>query len=109
MPIKDVISACESLANLGKKPTIALVKTRLGGQIPLALIIKGIQQFQNNSELNQTMANETAPIKQRDDSITTADKQCKCDDRVKHLEIEMDEMKDYIKALQAQVKALIEQ
>jgi predicted RNase H-like nuclease (RuvC/YqgF family) len=109
MPINDVIRACESLANLGKKPTIALVKTRLGSQVPLAIVIKGIQQFQNNSEFAPNMASETEPAKLNSHSITTAGNQCKCEDRVKRLEIEINEMKAYIKALQAQVKALIEQ
>ena len=108
MSINDVVRACESLAKIGKKPTIALVKTKIAGKIPLALIVKGIQAFQSNSE-KLNLVNKTASVEQNVDSTTSKKKQCNCEDRVRSLENEILEMKACITALQAQVKALIEQ
>lgn len=109
MQIDDVISACEALAIIGKKPTIALVKTKVLGQIPLAVIVKGIQTFQSNSKLPSALGSQSKQIAPAIDAKTSAEKQCNCEDRVIRLENEITKMSACITALQVQVKALIEQ
>lgn len=109
MQINDVIKACEALTNIGKKPTIALVKTRITGKIPLALIVKGIQQFQSNSECVPTLTSESKLTDSTIDAITDAEKRRSCEDRVSSLENEIAKMSACITALQAQVKVLTEQ
>lgn len=45
MSIDHITQICQSLKNSGKTPTTALVKAKVAPGTPLALIIKGIQQY----------------------------------------------------------------
>jgi len=111
MQTNDVMNACLALANAGKKPTIALVKTKLAGKVPLALIVKGIQQFQNSLAPSKSLI---AEIEREEKQIDTSSSQqnecaCTCPERLTSIEKEMSVMSAYITKLQAQVKALTEQ
>ncbi|WP_371372681.1 hypothetical protein [Thalassotalea aquiviva] len=47
----EILKAAANLAKENKKPTVALLKSRLPNSTPLALIIKGLQQWQANPRL----------------------------------------------------------
>lgn len=108
MQTDEVIKACIALTNAGKKPTIALVKTKLTNKYPLALIVKGINQFQTslgNDQVDQIKLDKTDPIIE---SKTNDDNKCACSTRIEYLEKEMLRMAADIINLREQVKALIE-
>ena len=111
MQNNDVTNACLALVNAGKKPTIALVKTKLAGKVPLAMIVKGIQQFQNNLTSGESLVATTALEENHIDTNTTPHNECDCAcaERLSFLEKEVLVMSAYITKLQAQVKALAAQ
>lgn len=109
MQIDNVINACQVLTKTGKTPTIALVKTILRGKTPLAVIVKGIQQFQAMSALGEPLIAEIELSEQYREAETTEQSQCGCEDRITSLEKKMSQMTGYITRLQAQVKDLTAQ
>ncbi|MCL1067085.1 hypothetical protein L2735_09730 [Shewanella olleyana] len=44
-PIEQVLAAAKTIALNGRTPTMALVKGKLGGKVPMPLLIQGLQQF----------------------------------------------------------------
>ncbi|GIU52147.1 hypothetical protein [Shewanella sp. KT0246] len=44
-PIEQVLAAAKTIAMNGHTPTMALVKGKLGGKVPMPLLIQGLQQF----------------------------------------------------------------
>ncbi|NRD74843.1 hypothetical protein HQQ94_16775 [Shewanella sp. VB17] len=49
-PLESVLAAAKSIANTGKKPSLALIKTKLGINIPMPILIQGLQQFKSMSQ-----------------------------------------------------------
>lgn len=106
MQTEEIISACQALAASGKKPTIALVKTKLSAKVPLAVVVKGIQQFQNTSMLGSSIMAQEEVSEQIIKSSSATYKQCNCEERIACLALKISKMEAYIISLQAQVKAL---
>ncbi|MCJ8301360.1 hypothetical protein [Shewanella sp.] len=44
-PIEQILAAAKSLSIAGKKPSLALIKTKIGNNIPMPILIQGLQQF----------------------------------------------------------------
>lgn len=65
-PLEQVLSAAKKISDEGRTPTLALVKSKLGSNIPMPILIQGLQQFKSMS---------TDDIKQLspDSSVQTTD------------------------------------
>ena len=51
MPIHDeILTIANQIANAGKKPTVALIKTKLTETVPLPLIISTLKTWQHDPE-----------------------------------------------------------
>ena len=73
MPITDeIIIIANQLANQGKKPTVALIKTKLTKAVPLPTIITTLKGWSHDPEL--TTFNKSAPnsIPQKQENSTLA-------------------------------------
>lgn len=44
-PIEQILAAAKSLSIAGKKPSLALIKTKIGNSVPMPILIQGLQQF----------------------------------------------------------------
>ncbi|MEI6858593.1 MAG: hypothetical protein V5788_02170 [Shewanella sp.] len=44
-PIEQILATAKSISIAGKKPSIALIKTKIGSNIPMPILIQGLQQF----------------------------------------------------------------
>ncbi|GIU33321.1 hypothetical protein TUM4644_33970 [Shewanella colwelliana] len=44
-PIEQVLAAAKSIASSGKTPSLALIKSRLGKQLPMPILVQGLQRF----------------------------------------------------------------
>ncbi|BAJ01185.1 hypothetical protein [Shewanella violacea] len=93
-PLEQVLAAAKLLMISGKKPSLALIKTKLGNGIPMPILIQGLQQFkamdtdsvekipslnelhtaaildEDNSEFNQ-LKTELAQLKQAYQNLNT--------------------------------------
>ena len=54
----EIYRIATRLANEGKTPSVALIKANLGQPLPLAQVIKGLQNWQSNPELGNVEAKE---------------------------------------------------
>ncbi|MFQ6371280.1 hypothetical protein [Shewanella sp. YIC-542] len=48
--LAPIIAAAIAINRKGHTPTLALVKTRMGGKIPMPLLVAGLQYFKNMSK-----------------------------------------------------------
>lgn len=100
MTINDeILAIANQLANQGKKPTVALIKTKIAKQVPLPQIISVLKTWQHDPEFieitssNELIANK---ITSRDNEISTLINQ------------EIQPLKDEIQALKLLIKQLID-
>ena len=106
MQSNDVFKACQAIVSSGKKPTIALVKTKLLVKVPLTTIVQGIQQFNNSSAASKLVATKDQQGNQLSHEKAAIANENSYDKRLIMLETQVETMTAYIKALQEQVKAL---
>ncbi len=94
MSIQQVLKICHTLSEEGKKPTTALVKTRLQSNVGLAIVMKGIQLYTNdpNIKVEESPAQKPPP------------KACCCTEQLQDLQSRIDALQTQIKALQAAEK-----
>jgi len=92
-----IIDICQSLTKEGKKPTTALVKTRLPHPLPLAQVLKGIQMFQANPNV------EVSPPVEVKENMNG---DCQCAPQLHALEQQISELRKQVTTLQVQVQAL---
>jgi hypothetical protein len=100
MTINDeILAIANQLANQGKKPTVALIKTKIAKQVPLPQIISVLKTWQHDPEFieitssNELIANK---ITSSDNEISTLINQ------------EIQPLKDEIQALKLLIKQLID-
>ncbi|QYJ87274.1 hypothetical protein K0I73_06100 [Shewanella mesophila] len=67
-PIEQVLATAKSIASSGKTPSLALIKSRLGNQIPMPILVQGLQRFKALSKeeiaalaFDTTMVDSQAP------------------------------------------------
>lgn len=113
MKTHDVTKACAALVKAGKKPTVGLVRATLMNQVPLAAVVKGIQQFQMNRNLGFAMDSEALPEVARADKNLSGDEahsqnipSCSCEQRVLHLEQQLEKLNKQLKDLHTLVMDL---
>lgn len=106
MPIQEVIKACQRVAEKGKIPTIALVKTQLSSSLPLAVVIKGVKQYLANPSIAAVKQQTSIVNVQKEEHIIN---ECKCATHIQQLQKQITQMSENITSLQAQVKALSQQ
>lgn len=92
-----IIDICQALQKEGKKPTTALVKTRLPHPLPLAQVMKAIQMYQANPEIE---------IPQAKEEIVAPSKHCECSPYLQSLQQQIDQLRSQVTVLQAQVQDL---
>ena len=64
MTIKDeIITIANRIANEGKKPSVALIKTKLSEPVPLPTIIAVLKKWQHNPNDTEIAAKETEVTK----------------------------------------------
>jgi hypothetical protein len=66
----EIIIIANQLANQGKKPTVALIKTKLTKAVPLPTIITTLKGWSHEPELTTFNKSETNNIPQNKKSIT---------------------------------------
>ena len=49
-PLENVLAAAKYIASTGKNPSLALIKARLGNNVPMPILIQGLQQFKSMSQ-----------------------------------------------------------
>ena len=98
MSLHTVITVCQALTNEGKKPTTALVRSRLSSPLPLATVMKGIKSFNANPRVDIP-----APIKANEQSEEEC---CQCSKKVRELQAQVNKLSQSLTTLQAQVAAL---
>ncbi|QBF84050.1 hypothetical protein EXU30_16250 [Shewanella maritima] len=49
-PIDHVLAAAKGIALKGQKPNVALIKSRVGANVPMPVIVQGIREFNAMSE-----------------------------------------------------------
>lgn len=107
MDTQHVINACSALVKAGKTPSIALVKTKLPHKVPLAIIVKGITQYQANPNLaTQTSEKPEATLAPSSEAqaVTVP---CSCAHQVLQLEQQVAMLTRELTNLRTQVQGLI--
>ncbi len=84
----DVVQICQTLKAQGKEPSIALIKSLADKRTPMPTLISGLQQWRANPEAQ--------PIEQPSPEV---DNQPSLEQRVKHLEHEVEYLKSIILTL----------
>ncbi len=99
MSLQSVVRICVKLEKEGKKPSVALVKSRLSHSVSLATVIKGVQQYKD-FELSdfEEEEDETAHLNEEHP-------QCTCFGDVIELKKEVSALKAQIINLQKLVQA----
>jgi hypothetical protein len=99
MTITDEITIiANQLANQGKKPTVALVKTRLSKSVPLPQIINALKTWQHNPENTVLSVQNNKEINENKTS-TSADIEQAIDQAIAPLRNELAEIKLLLKTL----------
>ena len=101
-PIEQVLAAAKSIANNGHKPSLALIKSRLGNSVPMPLLIQGLQQFKAlpKSEWQHLPELEAIPPKTTDEQSNSPN------DVLAHLNQQIIMMQQHINKLTQRVTQL---
>lgn len=83
---EEIECAIQTLHNLGKQPTVALVKSRLSTNVPMPAIIAAIKSWKSNKSVPK---------------IEVADKQISPEDKMNMLEKKIEELTKRIEFLEA--------
>ncbi len=100
--IDQVLSIAKAIEDEGKLPSIALIKARLGQNIPMPELIKGLQTYKALSA--EQKQNIQAPIKPKpttksSSSMTAEQRLESLEKRVEKLEVENDLLKQQLEQL----------
>jgi hypothetical protein len=68
--IEQILTVANKLADQGKKPTVALVKTRLSQPVPLPTIISVLKTFQHQPDYSPSVQVDKKTLVQTDEQIT---------------------------------------
>lgn len=71
---EEILIIANRLANEGKKPTVALVKTRLSQTVPLALLINTLKHWQHQPEHTELPSNSQTQCANKIESTLTMEK-----------------------------------
>ena len=94
---EEILIVANQLANVGKKPTVALVKTKLSQSVPLPLLINTLKTWQHQPEYTQLGATNEIKTKEAvtpNDAITQ-----QIADAIAPLYDEINDLKKQINAL----------
>lgn len=98
MTINDeILAIANQLANQGKKPTVALIKTKISQPVPLPQIISVLKTWQHDPNFIEVKKNETADVSEennKNDELTLIINQA-----IKPLNEEIQSLKQLIKQL----------
>ncbi|XQW86162.1 hypothetical protein ACOYR1_05380 [Thalassotalea piscium] len=97
---EEILIVANQLANEGKKPTVALVKTRLSKPIPLAVLINTLKNWQHqpdNSELSVSQE-EPKEIRPKKENIAM-----QIEEAIAPLYLEIKELKQQMADLKSQL------
>ena len=73
-PIEQVLATAKSIASSGKTPSLALIKSRLGKQLPMPILVQGLQRFKALSkEEVAALVFDTTTIDNQEPEQTTTD------------------------------------
>ncbi|ABZ77545.1 conserved hypothetical protein [Shewanella halifaxensis HAW-EB4] len=104
-PLELVLSAAKKISDESRTPTLALVKSKLGSNIPMPILIQGLQQF-------KSMSTEEIKALSADCSIQAEDKApepsalAQQADTIAKLEQELAELKAEFKLIKQQLNKL---
>lgn len=102
---EEILIIANRLANQGKKPTVALVKTRLNQPVPLALLINTLKHWQHQSEHTELSSNTNVTRSDTKESTMTMESiEALISKTVKPLSAEIKILKQQIKDLETQMK-----
>lgn len=102
MSQETILKICKSIYESGKKPTTALVKAKLKEPLPLAIIMKTVNLFNQNPDIKLTPSELDKPAPESNST-------CCCEAKIFSLEIELKNLKSIIEALQTEVAHLKKQ
>ncbi|MFT5235821.1 MAG: hypothetical protein ACI8SK_000042 [Shewanella sp.] len=98
-PLEHVLAAAKSVANTGKQPSLALIKTKLGNSVPLPILIQGLQQFKSmSSESIAQIQTPDTPLSQSDNTEESSEL-----DKLKH---DFEQLKNAYQQLSIRVSQL---
>lgn len=107
MSQQEIYQIAHQLKQQGKTPSVALIKSQLSVSMPLAAIIKGLQQWQKNPALGETKAEQPietatpADTNASPDLATLNQQVTSLQQQVATMKVEMDELKKVIAELKA--------
>ncbi len=94
----EIIAIANILANAGKKPSVALIKSKLTKPTPLPLIVSTLKQWQHEPERIQLSHNETITIEKENQPLEPITMQS-LQDAITPLEQELSEIKQLLQQL----------
>ena len=94
MSITRVIQVAQQLHQQGKTPSVALLKARLGKEVPLAQIIAGLKCWKESPDAVSTLS-ELPSVQQADTSGEELIRE------IRELKQQLEEMKALLKKLQS--------
>lgn len=100
----DILKVCEQLSQKGKTPTVALVKTRIPRDTPLAQIIDAIMMHKSNSKPEAGTTDHVNPKDYEEEALPSTLEAC--GKRIVALEVHNKQLQSTITELQAEVAAL---
>ncbi len=114
--IDEILISANQLANAGKKPTVALVKTKLTQRAPLATIINTLKNWQHQPDFIAAVSKQNEKISK---STTTSDTSALLDSLLENgtvkkiieqsLEQELTGMRKELSEMKLLIKSLTEQ
>lgn len=108
-----VLDACIAITKMNKKPSTALVKTKLTENLPFALIIEGVNYFNANKDaiMEKSINKPALSSNERKQATKDSAKSClessceDCNEAIQALSIEIEILKRQVKDLRNLVKA----
>ncbi|GIU13566.1 DNA-binding protein [Shewanella sp. MBTL60-007] len=107
-PLEQVLSAAKKISDEGRTPTLALVKSKLGSNIPMPILIQGLQQFKAMSADDIKTLSADCSVQPAEDAaeLSIAANQA---DKITRLEQELTELKAEFNLLKKQLNKLEKQ
>jgi len=105
MSQQEIYQIAHQLKQQGKTPSVALIKSQLSVSMPLAAIIKGLQQWQKNPTLGEIKDDEPSnatdtPLADSTTDLTSVSEQITAlQQQVTRMALEITELKKEITAL----------
>lgn len=103
LELSQIIAAAVTLSRKGQTPTLALLKAKVGGKVPMPLLVAGLQRFKamTDEEIDR-VATSITPTSITAEGTETAPAETQLND----IQLQIAQLTDYCHRLEQRIKQL---